>query len=110
MSKKKRVPRAANLANLIVINSNDAYDHKGNLNKGVYGIVGKDVPFIFNNRKNRKTKEHKRVFVNDSTNLSNVCKERVMEFFDDKQNKRRKKCYLIDKEIYDKSKRSKEND
>ena len=103
MPARKRVPREANLSNLIVIDSNNAYDSKGNLHKGVYGIVGKDTPFVFRNRLNRKTKQYKRVFINDSTNLPNVCKERVMEFFDDKQNKRRKKCYLIDKDTYDKN-------
>ena len=90
---RNRKPNKANLSALEVVDSDVAYKNK-KLRKEVYGIVSKDYPFVFK----RAGKDQHIVFVNNSTNLPNVCKERVMHFFDSPKNKRRLKCYLIDKD------------
>lgn len=98
---RKRKPNEANLAGLMVVNSTDAYDIKrGRYKPSVYGIVSKDVPFV-SRIVNSKDGTKKRKFVNDVTELPNVTKERVMAFFDDKQNGNREKCYLVERKLYD---------
>lgn len=98
---RKRKPNEANLDGLMVVNSADAYDVKNKRwKKGVYGIVSKDLPFISKTTVSRDGTK-KRKFVNDVTELPNVTKERVMAFFDDKQNSKRDKCYLVERQLYD---------
>lgn len=98
---RKRKPNEANLSGLMVVNSADAYDVKHKRYKyGVYGIVSKDVPFI-SKIVSSKDGTKKRRFVNDVTELPNVTKERVMAFFDDQQNSKRYKCYLVERKLYD---------
>lgn len=98
---RKRKPNEANLAGLMVVNSSDAFDvqHK-RWKKGLYGIVSKDLPFISQTVISRDGTK-KRKFVNDVTELPNVTKERVMAFFDNKQNSKRDKCYLVERKLYD---------
>ncbi len=99
--KRKRKPNEANLAGLMVVSSDDAFDIKTKRWKnGVYGIVSKDVPFISKTTIS-KDGTKKRKFINDVTELPNVTKERVMAFFDNKQNSKREKCYLVERELYD---------
>lgn len=93
---RKRYPKKANLAALEVVDSTAAYRGK-RLRKEVYGIVSRDTPFIYKNVVDRKTKLNKPKFVNDSTSLPNVCKQKIITFFDDAKNARKKKCYLIEK-------------
>lgn len=98
---RKRKPNEANLDGLMVVNSADAYDVKNkHWKKGVYGIVSKDLPFISKTTVSRDGTK-KRKFVNDVTELPDVAKERVMAFFDDKQNSKRDKCYLVERQLYD---------
>lgn len=105
--KRKRKPNEANLDGLMVVSSNDAYDIKrGKYKPGVYGIVSKDVPFVSKIVTSRNGMK-KRKFVNDVTELPNVTKERVMAFFDDKKNGHREKCYLVERQLYDKIMKSK---
>lgn len=104
---RKRKPNEANLAGLMVVSSDDAFDVKNKRwKKGVYGIVSKDVPFISKTTITRNGVK-KRKFVNDITELPNVTKERVMAFFDDKQNSSREKCYLVERQLYDEIMQSK---
>ncbi len=94
---RRRNPKKANLSNLTVVDSSVAYDGK-KLKPGVYGIVSKDHPIIYKNVVDRKSKQLKPKYVNDISALTNVAKEKVVSFFDNKQNEHRKKCYLIDKD------------
>lgn len=94
--KRKRNPKTANLSSLDVVDSTQAYNGK-RLKKTVYGIVSRDTPFIYTNVVDRKTKVRKPRYKNDLTSLPNTCKNKVIAFFDDPANKRRDKCYLIDK-------------
>ncbi len=98
---RKRKPNEANLAGLMVVGSEVAWDkfHK-RWRKGVYGAVDKELPFITTTVQS-KDGTRRRKFVNDVTELPNVTKERVMAFFDNKQNAQRSKCYLVDKALYD---------
>lgn len=40
-----------------------------------------------------------RTFVRDTTDIPKACKNRILAFFDDKNNKGN--CYLVEKSIYD---------
>lgn len=93
---RKRKPKNANLAGLEVVDYKQAYDGK-RLKKEVYGIVSRDHSFIFKNVVDRKTKKNKPKYVNDTTKLPNVAKEKIINFFDDSRNKSKNKCYLVDK-------------
>lgn len=100
MIKRRRAPKKANLSGLYAVNSDIAYDKNKKLKSGVYGIVAKDTPYIFK-RINKKDGTLQRVFVNDMTNIPDICKNRIMAFWDDKSNNKKTKSYLVDKSIYD---------
>ena len=93
---RKRNPKTANLSSLDVVDSSQAYIGK-RLKKSVYGIVSRDTPFIYKNVVDRKTKINKPRYKNDLTALPNVCKNKIIAFFDNPTNTRRSKCYLIEK-------------
>ncbi len=104
--KYNRQPKEANLAGLMVISSDDAYDVKHNrFKKGVYGIVDKDLPFVSKTVVQRDGKK-RRKYVQDVTELPDVAKERIMAFFDVPENKNREKCYLVERTLYDEVKGS----
>lgn len=52
-----------NLAGLYVVSNEVAYEKNGKLRKGVYGVVGKDTPYIYKPSDTRKDKP--RVFIRD---------------------------------------------
>lgn len=98
---RKRKPNEANLSGLMVVNSDVAWDFKNRCwRKGVYGAVDKELPFITTTVQS-KDGTRRRKFVNDVTELPNVTKERVMAFFDNKQNSQRSKCYLVEMSLYE---------
>ncbi len=98
---RKRKPNEANLAGLMVVNSDIAWDYKNRRwRKGVYGAVDKELTFITTTVQS-KDGTRRRKFVNDVTELPNVTNERVMAFFDNKQNVQRSKCYLVEKSLYE---------
>lgn len=106
ITKRKRKPNTANLSALYAIDNKFAY--KGDkLKVGVYGVVSKDTPFVYKIVKN-KSGVARREFINNSTSLPNVCKNRLMAFFDDKDNKNKLKAYLVDKSLYDEYKGEKD--
>ena len=78
---RNRKPNKANLSALSVVDSDVAYKNK-KLRKEVYGIVSKDYPFVFK----RAGKNQHIVFVNNSTNLPNVCKERLTKMENKEKN------------------------
>lgn len=45
-----------NLAGLYVVSNEVAYEKNGKLRKGVYGVVGKDTPYIYKPSDTRKDK------------------------------------------------------
>lgn len=94
--KRKRNPKNPNLSALNVVDSNHAYNGK-KMKKEVYGIVSKEHPFIYKNVVDRKTKKNKPKYVNDSIELPQVTKQKIIAFFDDSKNSKKTKCYLIDK-------------
>ena len=95
--KRKRNPKKANLSNLTVVDYTKSYN--GNrLKKEVYGIVSRDHSVVYKNVVDRKTKRNKPKYVNDVYNLHNITKEKIINFFDDKKNSSKTKCYLIDKD------------
>lgn len=94
---RKRNPKKANLSNLTVVDSYSAYNGK-KIKKGVYGIVSRDHSIIYKNVVDRKSNQLKPKYVNDIYSLTNVAKEKIVAFFDNKQNKNKHKCYLIDKD------------
>lgn len=99
--KYSRNPKEANLAGLMVISSDEAYDVKNNrFKKGVYGIVDKDLPFVSRTVVQRDGNK-RRAFVQDVTELPDAAKERIMAFFDVPENKNREKCYLVERKLYD---------
>ena len=97
----KRQRKNVNLAGLMVVNSDDAFDkNRMRYKKGVYGTVSKDLPFI-TKIVTSKDGSRRRKFVKDVTILPGTTKERIMAFFDDKQNSKREKCYLVEPYLYD---------
>lgn len=97
----KRNRKDKNLVGLYVVSSDVAYK-KGKLRKGVYGVLGKDTPYIYKPA-NSQT-DRPRTFVRDSTDIPKTCKNRILAFWDDKSNKRRTTCYLAEKSLYEESK------
>lgn len=91
-----------NLAGLYVISSDIAYK-KNKLRKGVYGAIDKDTPYIY--KPSEKFKDKPRVFVRDCTDIPKACKNRILAFWDDKNNKRKDVCYLAEKSLYDEMKK-----
>lgn len=94
-----------NLAGLYVVSNDVAYEKNGKLRKGVYGVVGKDTPYIYKPSDMRKDKP--RVFIRDSTDIPKACKNRILAFWDDKNNKRKDVCYLAEKSLYEEMKNKK---
>ncbi len=100
----KRNRKDKNLAGLYTVPNNVAYKN-GKLRKGVYGVIGKDTPYIY--KPAEKQKDKPRTFVRDSTDLPKVCKNRVLAFWDDKNNKGKTVCYLAEKSLYEEMRKSK---
>lgn len=97
MTEKKRnyQRKKQNLNNLYAVSSSTAYDKRTKkLKKGVFGVVSKDVPFVFKNTKDRKTGSTKRSFLQDLNTIPTNTKNRVMAFYD--KHKSSNKCYLMD--------------
>jgi hypothetical protein len=93
-----------NLAGLYVVSHETAY-HNGKLRKGVYGMVDRTTSFICTPADPEKSKS--RVFVRDVVDLPKACKNRILSFLDDKSNKWKRQCYLVEKPLYLESKQSK---
>ena len=87
-----------NLSGLYAV-TNDIAFQNGKLRKEVYGMIGKDTPYIC--KPADKSKNKPRSFVRDSTDLPKACKNRVLAFWDDKNNKKKNSCYLAEKSLYD---------
>ena len=94
----KRNRKNENLAGLYAI-PHDIAHKDGKLRKGVFGMVDKTTPFVAKpaDKKNGKP----RTFVKDMTVLPKVCKNRILAFWDDKNNKGKSVCYLAEKSLYD---------
>ena len=95
----KRNRKDKNLAGLYAIPNEIAYDSNGKLRSGVYGAVGKDTPFIY--KPGEKNRGKPRTFVRDETDIPKVCKNRILAFFDDSNNKSKKVCFLAEKSLYE---------
>lgn len=100
----KRNRKDKNLSGLYVVSNDVAYKN-GKLRKGVYGVVGKDTPYIY--KPSDKKKDKPRSFVRDSTDIPKTCKNRILAFWDDKNNKGKSACYLAEKSLYDEMKTNK---
>lgn len=94
-----------NLSGLYAV-TNDIAFQNGKLRKEVYGMIGKDTPFICKPADRNKNKP--RSFVRDSTDLPKACKNRILAFWDDKNNKKKYSCYLAEKSLYDEMKSKQE--
>ena len=104
MSTKKDINRNRkdkNLAGLYAVSNDVAYKN-GKLRKGVYGVIGKDTPYICKPADKQKNKP--RTFIRDSTDIPKTCKSRILAFWDDKNNKGKSACYLVEKSLYDERK------
>lgn len=99
----KRNRKDKNLSGLYAIPHDIAYKN-GKLRKGVYGAVGKDTPYIC--KPSEKLKNKPREFVRDSTDIPKACKNRILAFWDDKNNKGKTVCYLAEKSFYDEMKKN----
>ena len=93
---RKRYPKKANMANLKIVDSYQAYNGT-RLKKGVYGIISRDTPFIYKNVIDRRTHIKKPKYINDMSAMTNLTKQEVISFFDDPNNRFKRKCYLIEK-------------
>ena len=101
----KRNRKDKNLSGLYVVSSDIAYS-KGKLRRGVYGVIGRDTPYIC--KPADRLKEKPRQFVRDSTDLPKACKNRILAFWDSKLNKSKSVCYLAKKSLYDEMKSKQE--
>ncbi len=106
MKDVKRNRKDKNLAGLYAV-SNDAAYKDGKLRNGVYGAVSKDVPYIC--KPANKARDKPRTFVRDSTDIPKTCKNRILAFWDDKHNKGKTTCYLVEKSIYEDTKNKSKN-
>lgn len=98
----KRNRKDKNLSGLYVISSDIAF-RDGKLRRGVYGAIGRDTPYIC--KPADRVKGKSREFVRDSTDLPKACKNRILAFWDDKNNKGKSACYLAEKSLYEEMKR-----
>ena len=97
----KRNRKDKNLSALYAVSSNVAYIN-GKMRKGVYGVVSKDTPYIW---KPSQKEGQPRSFVRDSTDIPKACKNRILAFWDDKNNSTKRVCYLAEKSLYDEMKK-----
>lgn len=97
----KRNRKDKNLSGLYAV-SNEIAFKGGRLRRGVYGVVGRDTPYIC--KPADRTKGKPREFVRDSTDLPKACKNRILAFWDDKNNKSKSACYLAEKSLYEEMK------
>ena len=67
----KRNRKDKNLSGLYVVPASIAFN-KGKLRRGVYGVIGRDTPYVCKPVDNLKGKP--RQFVRDSTDLPKACK------------------------------------
>lgn len=101
----KRNRKKENLSGLYVVDGKTAYKNN-KLRKGVLGAVDKSTPFVFKPKDAKNNKPRK--FVKDTTSLPTVCKNRILAFFDDKNNLNKSKGFLVEKSLYDEMKNKKE--
>ncbi len=101
MKDVKRNRKDKNLAGLYAVSHDIAYKG-GKLRRGVYGVVGKDTPYIY--KPADKQRDRPRTFVRDCTDIPKVCKNRILAFWDNKKNKDRSACYLVEKSLYEEMK------
>lgn len=93
-----------NLAGLYAVSHDIAYKN-GKLRKGVYGAVSRDTPYIC--KPGNKQRDKPRTFVRDSTDIPKTCKNRILAFWDDKNNRGKTACYLVEKSLYEEMKNKK---
>ena len=98
----KRNRKNENLAALYAIPHSVAYKN-GKLRKGVLGMVDKTTPFVSKPADSKKGKA--RTFVKDMSVLPKACKNRILAFWDDKNNKTKSVCYLAEKSLYEEMKK-----
>ena len=98
----KRNRKDKNLAGLYAVSHDTAFKN-GKLRKGVYGMVDKMTPYICKPAESKKGKPRK--FVRDSTDIPKACKDRILAFWDDKNNANKRACYLAEKSLYDEEKK-----
>lgn len=93
----KRNRKDKNLSALYAIPNDIAYKN-GKLRSGVYGMVDKTTPYICTPASGANKP---RRFVRDSTDIPKACKNRVLAFWDDKNNRGKSVCYLAEKSLYE---------
>ena len=103
-TEKKRQRKDADLAGLYAVPGTIAYDKKGNLRRGVYGVVRTDLPIVAKPGRDGKPS----TFVQDFAALPKACKNRVLAYREDAANARKKNCYLAEKSIYDEARARKQ--
>ena len=96
-TEKKRQRKDADLAGLYAVPGTIAYDGKGNLRRGVYGVIRTDLPVVSKPGRDGKPS----TFVRDFGDLPTACKNRVLAFREDAANAKKTKCFLAEKALYD---------
>ena len=96
-TEKKRQRKDADLAGLYAVPGTIAYDDKGNLRRGVYGVIRTDLPVV--SKPGREGKPS--TFVRDFGDLPTARKNRVLAFREDAANAKKTKCFLAEKALYD---------
>lgn len=96
-TEKKRQRKDADLAGLYAVPGTIAYDKKGNLRRGVYGVIRTDLPVVSKPGRDGKPS----TFVRDFGDLPTACKNRVLAFREDAANAKKTKCFLAEKALYD---------
>ena len=103
-TEKKRQRKDADLAGLYAVPGTIAYDKKGNLRRGVYGVIRTDLPVVSKPGRDGKPS----TFVRDFGDLPTACKNRVLAFREDAANAKKTKCFLAEKSIYDEARSKKQ--
>ena len=96
-TEKKRQRKDADLAGLYAVPGTIAYDSKGNLRRGVYGVIRTDLPVVSKPGCDGKPS----TFVRDFGDLPTACKNRVLAFREDAANAKKTKCFLAEKALCD---------
>lgn len=103
-TEKKRQRKDADLAGLYAVPGTIAYDKKGNLRPGVYGVIRTDLPVV--SKPGREGKPS--TFVRDFGDLPTACKNRVLAFREDPANAKKTKRFLAEKSLYDEARSKKQ--
>lgn len=103
-TEKKRQRKDADLAGLYAVPGTIAYDGKGNLRRGVYGVIRTDLPVVSKPGRDGKPS----TFVRDFGDLPTACKNRVLAFREDAANAKKTKCFLAEKALYDEARSKKQ--